>query len=92
MEELTKVKRVQKRDGQLVLFDESKITDSIFKAVKAVGQDDYNKAKNLSGKVISILEIFFKGGVIPTVEMIQDLIEKVLIESSEVEVAKAYIL
>lgn len=92
MEELTKVKRVQKRDGQLVLFDEGKIVDSIFKAVKAVGQDDYNKAKNLSIKVNSILDIFFKGGVIPTVEMIQDLIEKVLIESSEVEIAKAYIL
>jgi ribonucleoside-triphosphate reductase len=92
MEELTKVKRVQKRDGQLVLFDESRITDCIFKAMKAVGQDDYNKAKNLSAKVFSILEIFFKGGVIPTVEMVQDLIEKVLIESSEVEIAKAYIL
>jgi len=92
MEELTKVKRVQKRDGQLILFDEGKIVDSIFKAVKAVGQDDYNKAKNLSIKVNSILDIFFKGGVIPTVEMIQDLIEKVLIESSEVEIAKAYIL
>jgi ribonucleoside-triphosphate reductase len=92
MEELTKVKRVQKRDGQLVLFDEGRITDCIFKAVKAVGQDDYSKAKNLSFKVCSILEIFFKGGVIPTVEMIQDLIEKVLIESSEVEIAKAYIL
>ena len=92
MEEITKVKRVQKRDGQLVLYDENKITECIFKAVKAVGQDDYNKSKTLSSKVSSVLEIFFKGGVIPTVEMIQDLIEKVLIESSEVEIAKSYIL
>jgi ribonucleoside-triphosphate reductase len=92
MEEITKVKRVQKRDGQLVLFEENRVTDCIFKAMKAVGQDDYNKSKGLSAKVGSILEIFFKGGVIPTVEMIQDLIEKVLIESSEVEIAKAYIL
>jgi ribonucleoside-triphosphate reductase len=92
VEELGKVKRIQKRDGQLILFDENKIIDCIFKAVKAVGQDDYPKAKNLSTKVVSILEIFFKGGVIPTVEMVQDLIEKVLIESSEVEIAKAYIL
>ncbi len=92
MDEITKVKRVQKRDGQLVLFDENRITDCIFKAIKAVGQDDYNKAKELSKKTTSILEIFFKGGVIPTVEMIQDLIEKVLIESAEVEIAKAYIL
>lgn len=92
MEELNKVRRVQKRDGQLVLFDDKKITDCIFKAVKAVGQDDYPKAKNLSSKVVSILDIFFRGGVIPTVEMIQDLIEKTLIESAEVEIAKAYIL
>ncbi|MBW2964716.1 ribonucleoside triphosphate reductase, partial [Candidatus Woesearchaeota archaeon] len=92
MVELEKVRRVQKRDGQLVLFDENRIIDSIFKAVKAVGQDDYQKAKHLSQKVISILEIFFKGGVIPSIEMIQDLIEKVLIESSEVDIAKAFIL
>lgn len=92
MEELNKVRRVQKRDGQLVLFDDNKICDCIFKAVKAVGQDDYGKAKNLATKAVSILDIFFKGGVIPTVEMIQDLIEKVLIESSEVDIAKAYIL
>ena len=92
MDEITKVKRVQKRDGQLILFEENKITDCIFKAIKAVGQDDYNKAKDLSKRVVSILEIFFKGGVIPTVEMIQDLIEKVLIEGGEVEIAKAYIL
>ncbi|NQU78759.1 ribonucleoside triphosphate reductase [Candidatus Woesearchaeota archaeon] len=92
MDEITKVKRVQKRDGQLILFDENSITDTIFKAVKAVGQDDYNKAKFLSLKVASVLDIFFKGGVIPTVEMIQDLIEKVLIESSEVDIAKAFII
>ena len=78
MEEITKVKRVQKRDGQLVLYDENKITECIFKAVKAVGQDDYNKSKTLSSKVSSVLEIFFKGGVIPTVEMIQDLIEWIM--------------
>lgn len=92
MQELNKVRRVQKRDGQLVLFEETHITDSIFKAIKAVGQDDYSKAKNLSKKVFTILDIFFRGGVIPTVEMIQDLIEKTLIESSEVEIAKAFIL
>ncbi len=92
MDELTKVQRIQKRDGQLVLFDDNKITDCIFKAIKAVGQDDYAKAKGLSAKVVSVLQIFFKGGVIPTIEMVQDLIEKVLIESSEVEIAKSYIL
>jgi ribonucleoside-triphosphate reductase len=92
MEEIAKVRRVQKRDGQLVLYDEDRITECIFKAIKAVGQDDYNKAKSLSSKVSLILGIFFKGGVIPSVEMIQDLIEKVLIESSEVEISKAYIL
>lgn len=92
MEEIKKVKRIQKRDDQLVLFDENRITEAIFKAVKAVGQDDYNKAKNLSDNVVSILDIFFKGGVIPTIEMVQDLIEKVLIEAREVDVAKAFIL
>ncbi len=92
MAESYTIKRVKKRDGTIVLFDESKITDAIFKAVKSVGGEDYDKAKKLTHKVISVLDIFFRSNAIPTIEVIQDLIEKTLIEGGHAKTAKAYIL
>jgi ribonucleoside-triphosphate reductase len=86
------IKRVKKRDGTIVLFDESKITEAIFKAAKSVGGEDYEKSKILAKKVSGVLDIFFRGGAIPTVEVIQDLIEKTLIEEGHAQTAKAYIL
>lgn len=86
------IKRIKKRDGSIVLFEENRITDAVFKAIKAVGLEDYEKAKKISKKVCDVLDIFFKDGGIPTVESIQDLVEKQLIEEGEAEVAKAYII
>ncbi|MBN2420951.1 ribonucleoside triphosphate reductase, partial [Candidatus Woesearchaeota archaeon] len=92
MAESYTIKRIKKRDGSIVLFDENKITNAIFRAFKATDQDDYEKVKKISKKVCSVLDIFFMGGGIPTVEGIQDLVEKTLMESGEAEVAKSYIL
>lgn len=86
------IKRIKKRDSSIVLFDENRITEAVFKAVKAVGQNDYEKAKRISAKVCAVLDIFFKDGGLPTVEGVQDLVEKTLIEEGEAEIAKAYIL
>lgn len=92
MAESYTIKRIKKRDGSIVLFEENKITDAIFKAFKAVGQDNYERAKDISKKVCAVLDIFFMGGGIPTVEGIQDLVEKTLMDCGETEVAKSYIL
>ncbi len=86
------IKRIKKRDGAVVLFDSEKITNAIFKASSSVDEGDYEKAKLLSKKVENILNIFFKDKHMPTVESIQDLVEKVLIEEGYAKVAKAYIL
>jgi ribonucleoside-triphosphate reductase (formate) len=85
-------KRVKKRDGTIVPFDEKKITNAIFKAAQAVGGTDEKIAENLSNKVVSILNIFFKDESIPSVENIQDLIERVLVENGHTKTAKAFIL
>ncbi|NTW05854.1 MAG: anaerobic ribonucleoside-triphosphate reductase [Peptococcaceae bacterium] len=84
-------KVIRKRDGREVNFDESKITDAIFKAAKAVGGEDRQTAMELSIEVLKILKRDYNGDIFG-VEDVQDLVEKVLIESGHARTAKAYIL
>ncbi|MDP2909410.1 MAG: ribonucleoside triphosphate reductase, partial [Nanoarchaeota archaeon] len=86
------ISRIRKRDGRIVLFDQERITNAIFKAAQAVGGTDKEIAKELSGQVVKILEERFGSDITPTVEQIQDLVEKVLIENGHAKTAKAYIL
>ncbi len=84
------ITRIRKRDGKAVEFDATKIEDAIFKAAMAVGGHDHETAKQLGKKVIDYLES--KGYTIPTVEEVQDAVEKILIEERHAKTAKAYIL
>lgn len=82
-----------KRDGRVVSFDAVKITDAIFNAAQAVGGKDRALAEQLAQKVLMHLQEEFKGrGKIPTVEHVQDCVEKVLIEEGHAKTAKAFIL
>lgn len=93
MEELSStVKYILKRDGRVVEFQPAKITEAIFNAARAVGGSDFNKSVEITKTSIGILEIIYKDGRIPTVENVQDLVEKILIEKGHAKVAKAYIL
>ena len=83
---------IKKRDGRIVRFNADKITDAIFKAVVAVGGKDRGTAESLTESIVDILDIIYKGERIPTVENVQDLVEKILIERGHARVAKAYIL
>jgi anaerobic ribonucleoside-triphosphate reductase len=83
---------IRKRDGRIVPFYPEKITEAIYKAAQAVGGSDRNTAKIISDSIIGILNIIYKDGRIPTVENVQDLVEKMLIERGHAKVAKAYIL
>ncbi|SHH44970.1 ribonucleoside-triphosphate reductase class III catalytic subunit [Caloranaerobacter azorensis DSM 13643] len=85
------VARVQKRNGNIVDFDIQKIENAIFAAAKAVGGDDRKEARRLAEITANILEEAFGVGI-PTVEDIQDIVEKVLIEEGHAKTAKAYIL
>ncbi|HUV94270.1 MAG TPA: ribonucleoside triphosphate reductase [Anaerolineae bacterium] len=86
------VKLVRKRDGRVVPFDQEKITNAIFKAAQAVGGDDRQRAVFISNDVVRMLEQRYGDGVIPTVEDIQDLVERALILHGHAKTAKAYIL
>ena len=87
-----KITKIQKRDGTIVDFDQSKITNAIFKAVTAAGQGDGEVSKKVSDKTVEFLSRRFKEGEIPTVEQIQDIVEEVLVLENLVETAKSYIL
>jgi len=87
-----KITKVQKRDGAIVEFDQSRISEAIFKALTATAQGDGRRSKRLSDRIVQILNRRFKKEEIPHVEQIQDIVEEVLILEGLVETAKAYIL
>lgn len=84
------ITKIRKRDGTVVPFNPEKIAEAIWKAAKAVGGKDHERAEYLSNLVVKYLED--KGIDFPNVEQVQDAVEKVLIEEGHAKVAKAYIL
>ncbi len=82
--------KIQKRDGRLVTFNIEKIANAIFKAAQSVGGENYDEALQIAGKVGDLL--MEKKLSNPTVEEIQDCVEKVLIEEGHALTAKSYIL
>ena len=87
-------RQIQKRDGRLAPFDRERITNAIFKAARAVGQEDARAvAEHLTDDVVARLERdFFAQDKVPSVEEIQDLVEEAIIRGDYVRMAKAYIL
>ena len=87
---------IYKRNGQKVLFDKTKIVHSVMAAYKSVGEDfdiaedtalnEHFSLKNLNDWCVKELGI-----LIPSVEDIQDRVEKYLMKTNP-KVAKAYIL
>lgn len=90
------IKNVVKRSGDIVSYDRTKIEKAIGKAVQAVEKfANPDKAAALTDTVEEKLRLLMAGRrahSIPAIEEIQDVVESVLIEAKEVEVAKAYIL
>ncbi|HBI27861.1 MAG TPA: anaerobic ribonucleoside triphosphate reductase, partial [Peptococcaceae bacterium] len=83
--------KIRKRDGREVPFDDSKITDAIFMAARAVGGEDREQAVSLTLNVLRMLREQYNGNLFG-VEDVQDVVEKVLIEEGHARTAKAYIL
>ena len=88
----TQVKQIRKRDGSIADFDQNKITQAIYKSLKAVNRDDLELSTELSDKVLVLLNNKFHYRSIPAIEEIQDLVEEVLIREDLVKAAKAYII
>jgi len=86
------MKFVLKRDSRLEPFDQERITTAIWKAAKACGGRDKEQAKRVSDEVVAELQKTYGDDGVPTVEEIQDVVEKCLIENGNAQTAKAYIL
>lgn len=95
-EQVMVIKHVVKRSGEIRDYDRSKISGAIGKAIEAVEKkENPQKAEELTKAVEAQLKAFMAtrhANSIPAIEEIQDVVESVLIEKGEVQVAKAYIL
>jgi len=89
---MSKIQNVVKRTGAIVPFTPERITNAIYRAAVAVGGRDRATAEKLSQQVVKILEEKTPKDHNPTIEEIQDVVEKVLIENGHAKVAKEYIL
>ena len=88
---MSQIKRIIKRDGRTVDFDSGKIAEAIYKAAEVLGGRDRDMANYLAKQVeIYLTEICHNET--PTVEQIQDAVEKVLIENGHARTAKEFIL
>lgn len=85
------IKRIIKRDGREVEFNIEKITEAIYKAAQVLGGNDRNMAYELAQEVSKYL-VDVCHNTTPTVEQIQDAVEKVLIENGHARTAKEFIL
>jgi ribonucleoside-triphosphate reductase len=85
------LEKIEKRDGRIVEFDSSKITAAVAKAGNATGEFDDREARKLTLRVLTLAHEM-RPGPTPEVEEIQDIVERVLLDSPYYKTAKAYIL
>ncbi len=85
------IREITKRDGRLVPFNEEKVANAIFKAAQSVGGTDRELAQQLAHEVLHFLDQKGSKGT-PSVEQVQDAVERILIEKGHARTAKAYIL
>lgn len=90
------IHEVRKRDGRIVPFDVTRITEAVLRAFKAVEEGSESSASRVASIVSSEL-IRLKGlsrdpRFLPSIELIQDTVEEVLMQEGFGKTAKAYIL
>ena len=86
------ITKIIKRDGREAPFNIEKIAKAVFKAAEAAGGHDYNTAMDIACEVANQLEKNCGIDCKPTVEQIQDTVEKVLVKCGHARTAKEYIL
>ncbi|MFP4477159.1 MAG: ribonucleoside triphosphate reductase [Desulfatibacillaceae bacterium] len=83
--------QIKKRDGRVVSFDSTKITSAIAAAGQATGEFTHREARKMTLRVLTLAHEI-RLGPAPEVEEIQDIVERVLLDSPFYQTAKAYIL
>ncbi len=85
------ITQITKRDGRKVAFDINKISDAIFNSARAINGQDRDTAQRLAEETVKYLEENVSEKE-PTVEQIQDAVEKILIKNGHSRTAKEFIL
>jgi ribonucleoside-triphosphate reductase (formate) len=91
MNGVPRYQQIVKRNGEIVPFDSAKIEHAIFKAMRAVGKPNRKLANQLSSQVIENLGKC-DGDKTPSVEQVQDIVERVLFQQADFDLIKAYLL
>ena len=85
------IRTIVKRDGRIADFNIDKIANAVFMAAKANGGSDYEEAMSIALSVVDYIENN-EHIETPHVEHVQDVVEKMLIETGHARTAKSYIL
>ncbi len=83
---------IRKRDGRVVAFDQSRITNAVLKALIESGEGGMPEAEKVSDAVISAMLRRRTPESVPGIEDIQDVVETQLILLDYAKTAKSYIL
>ena len=86
------ISKVEKRNGEKVDFDNSKIETAVYKALTSSEEGGEKEAKEVSDRVFDLMLRRFSRDETPHVEQIQDIVEEVLITEEFHDAAKNYIL
>lgn len=88
------IPQIEKRDGRLVAFDFDKIAEAVWKAMSAAEEGSKDDAVLVAHQVAGELGRFAKKykSFMPTVEGIQDSVEKYLMLNDYVKTSKSFIL
>ena len=86
------IEKVIKRNGQIADFNKDKIVSAVERAFLEVKSDRMpEEAKSVAEQVVRYLEMG-NSDVAPSVEFVQDLVERALMERGFYDVGKAYII
>lgn len=85
------ITHIIKRDERKVPFTIDKIVTAVYRAAESIGKSDMDMATDIASETCKLYESTY-GDEVPTVDIIQDLVEKTLMENGQSDVAKAYIL
>ncbi len=98
--ELAKIKSIRRRTGEVVVFELERVARAIFKAFEVSGEggeeDSYEVAKRIFKTLLGLRNELVNANkeakFLPTVEMVQDLVERELMKNGFTDTAKKYIL
>ncbi|MDD5484310.1 MAG: ATP cone domain-containing protein [Kiritimatiellae bacterium] len=82
--------KIIKREGNLVPYDRDRIATAIFRAMASIGKGNRPLADAVSLDVERALVAGYGHDSTPSVEEIQDIVEKILLEKGQTETAKTY--